>query len=125
MNKEEFEKNGFTSETLPSGYLNIINSEPFLYNNTKTICCYGGRYSRTTTHKDLSSLFSNLFELKTIDRATLNSRPFIKENTKEIRQARQAPNSPVINQEVITPDPPKKRGRPKKSQTIPEQIVSG
>ena len=117
MNKEEFEKNGFTSETLPSGYLNIINSEPFLYNNTKTICCYGGRYSRTTTHKDLSSLFSNLFELKTIDRATLNSRPFIKEKSQKITQERIQPISPVINQSVTEPISPKKRGRPDRKST--------
>jgi len=124
MTKDEFAELGFTHEVLPSGHINIINTVPFLYNNTKTICCYGGKYSRTTTHKDLALVLSNLFELKTIERASLNSKTVSKENTKEARQTRQAVESPQQNQQVTEPISTKKRRRTKKTKATPEQIVS-
>ena len=115
MTKSDFELLGFSSEILPSGYLNIINTQPFCYNNTKTICCYGGRYVRTTTHKSIESVLSNLFQLETIDRSTLNPRSVNKTKTRKTQEETPDAIKPVTNQDLSAflseefPAQPKKR----------------
>jgi hypothetical protein len=118
MTKSEFEKLGYEWEYLPSGYINIFNSQPFRYNGTETICQTKGKYCRTTSVKSLDELFKKLIEL-----ATLNGTPAVKENPKKIAMAPKSAIEPVTNQDLgafltgnSTPDiKPKKRGRPKKS----------
>lgn len=123
MNKKEFEKLGYEWEYLPSGYLNIINANPFRYNGTETICRTKGKYCRTTSVKSLDELFKKLTQLETIEGATANKTVVSKENPKKIATAPKSSIEPVTNQDLgafltgnSTPDiKPKKRGRPKKS----------
>lgn len=101
MTKEDFELLGFTTEQLPSGYLNLINKLPFRYNGTTTIICYkGGQYIRTTNYKTLDSLLSGLFELNTIDRATTNPAAPVKKNTKKSKEIVVDVLEPSTNQDL-------------------------
>ena len=101
MNKDDFELLGFTTETLPSGYINLINKEPFHYNGCKTICCYrGGIYVMTTNHKSLDSILSTLRELRTVDPSTLKSTTLIKKKTKILKSTQDDPLEPVTNQSL-------------------------
>ena len=109
MDKEQFELLGFTTETLPSGYLNVINKEPFVYNGCTTVILYrGGQYTITTTHKTIESFFNTLRELRTIDPASLHSRAPIKKKTKTVKETHQDVLEPVTDQslaEFLTSQP--------------------
>ena len=101
MDKDDFELLGFTTETLPSGYINLINKEPFHYNGCRTICCYrGGIYVMTTNHKSLDSILSTLRELRTVDLSTLKSTTVVKKKTKILKSTQDDPLEPVTNQSL-------------------------
>ena len=101
MDKDDFELLGFTTETLPSGYINLINKQPFHYNGCKTICCYrGGIYVMTTNHKSLDSILSTLRELRTVDLSTLKSTTVVKKKTKILKSTQDDPLEPVTNQSL-------------------------
>lgn len=123
MTKDEFELLGFTTEILPSGYMNIYNKDPFYYNGTVTICCWSNRYFRTTNHKTLESLLNNLRELRTIERVTLKSKESIKEKTKRAKSTQVDPLEPLTNQDLgafLTGDSVKdtKPKRTRKTKTV-------
>jgi hypothetical protein len=101
MTKEDFELLGFTIETLPSGYLNIINKQPFRYNGGTTVITYrGGNYIRTTTHKTLETFFRDLTELKTLDPSSLKSSAPIKRKSKTVTRTQEDALEPVTNQDL-------------------------
>lgn len=101
MTKEDFELLGFITETLPSGYLNLINKLPFRYNGTTTIICYkGGQYIRTTNHKTLDSLLSGLFELNTIESSSVNPAKSVKKKTKAPVPVKEDAFEPLTNQDL-------------------------
>ena len=121
MNKEAFELLGFTTETLPSGYLNIINKEPFRYNGGTTVVTYrGGNYIRTTTHKTLETFFRDLTELRTIDPASLKSSTAVKKKTKTVQETQEDALEPITNQDLTAfltsqPEAPVKTRRKRKA----------
>lgn len=99
MNKEDFELLGFTTETLPSGYINIINKEPFRYNGCTTVITYrGGSYIITTNHKTLDTFFRDLKELRTIEPSSLKSKAPIKKKTKKVQETHLDALQPVTDQ---------------------------
>lgn len=101
MTKEDFELLGFTTETLPSGYLNIINKVPFRYNGGTTVVTYrGGNYIRTTTHKTLETFFRDLTELRTLDPASLKSSTAIKKKTKTVTRTQEDAPEPVTDRDL-------------------------
>ena len=110
MTKEDFELLGFITEVLPSGYLNLINKQPFYYNGCFTICCYrGGSYTMTTNHKSLESIFLNLKELRTVDPASVHPSAPIKKKTKTVEPKKEDAFEPVTNQslaEFLTTESP-------------------
>lgn len=101
MTKEDFELLGFITETLPSGYINIINKQPFRYNGCTTVITYrGGNYIITTTHKTLETFFRGLTELRTLDPASLKSSTPVKKKTKRVQETQEDALEPVTNQDL-------------------------
>ena len=101
MDKDDFELLGFTTETLPSGYINLINKQPFHYNGCKTICCYrGGIYVMTTNHKSLDSILSTLRELRTVDPSSVNSTQVAKKKTKTVKTKKEDAFEAVTDQDL-------------------------
>lgn len=101
MNKEDFELLGFQTETLPSGFINIINKSPFKYNGGTTVITYrGGNYIRTTTHKTLETFFRDLTELRTLDPASIKSSAPIKKKTKKVQEKQEDALEPVTDRDL-------------------------
>jgi len=101
MTKEDFELLGFTTETLPSGYINIINKEPFRYNGCTTVITYrGGSYIITTNHKTLDTFFRDLTELRTIEPSSVKSRAPVKKKTKTVQETQEDALEPITNQDL-------------------------
>lgn len=101
MTKEDFELLGFTTEILPSGYINIVNKEPFRYNGGTTVITYrGGQYIRTTTHKTLETLFRDLTELRTIEPSSLKSSTPVKKSTKTVNRTQDDELQPLTDQSL-------------------------
>jgi len=101
MTKEDFELLGFQIETLPSGYINIINKVPFKYNGGTTVITYrGGQYIRTTTHKTLETFFRDLTELRTLDPASLKSSTAINKSIKTVARTQEDDLQPVTDQSL-------------------------
>jgi hypothetical protein len=121
MTKEDFELLGFTTETLPSGYLNIINKVPFCYNGGTTVITYrGGTYIRTTTHKTLETFFRDLTELRTLDPSSLKSSTAAKKKTKKVQETHLDALEPVTDQSLAefltaSPESPTKTRRKRKT----------
>jgi hypothetical protein len=101
MTKDEFFALHFEIETLPSGYLNIINKVPFKYNGGTTVITYrGGNYIRTTTHKTLETFFRDLTELKTLDPSSLKSSSPVKRKSKTVTRTQEDDLQPVTDQSL-------------------------
>lgn len=114
MTKDEFEREGFTYEILPSGHLNVYNKEPFRLNDCVTICCWSGRYLRTTTYKSFTDLLTNV-RLETVELASIRPASPVKKKTHKTKEVVPDQLSPLTNQslaEFLTTEsesPPKKR----------------
>lgn len=108
MNKEDLELLGFTIEVLPSGYINLINQQPFHYNGTTTICRHSrAGYIRTTTHKTLDGILNNLTELRMVEndshsikRASVKTEAPIKKKTKAVKSVQEDPLEALTDQDL-------------------------
>ena len=99
MTKTEFEQEGFTTEVLPSGHLNVYNKEPFTLNGSTTICSWSGRYFRTTNYKSLDELLKTV-RLETIELSSVRPSAPIKKNTKTVKSKKEDVLEPQTNQSL-------------------------
>ena len=99
MTKNEFEREGFTHEILPSGYLNVYNKEPFTLNGSTTICSWSGRYFRTTNYKSLDELLKTV-RLETIELSSVRPSAPVKKKTKTVEPKKEDAFEPVTNQSL-------------------------
>lgn len=138
MNKEEFELSGYTTETLPSGYLNIISQTPFTHNGGTTLCRFGGRYTKSTQYKSLDELLRNIRQLvpakswvratpraprpanenDSHGRTTLNPESPVKKKNKKTQEETTRTPDPIVDQPLTTPKPRKPRAS--KKSTLPD-----